>query len=136
METYGELIQARRQLKDLLTKRYLRSLQHSKGYFYAHANKGCKYLAHLLKGNAPRTQVRYLRLSSGTTTTFPNKIAGEFRKYYHSLYNIHVTDGNDDSDAEDARTRDYLQESITRTISSDTAERWTPSFLWRSSWRP
>ncbi|CAH2283883.1 Alpha-catulin [Pelobates cultripes] len=118
----GTLVWARRQLKDLLTKRYLRSLQHSNGFFYAHANKGGEYLVRLLKGNAPRMQFHNLCLSSGTMMTFPDEIVGEFRKYYHSLYNIHVTDGNDDSDAEEARTRDYLQESITRTISPDMAE--------------
>ncbi|CAH2225299.1 Hypothetical predicted protein [Pelobates cultripes] len=56
--TYGELLQARRQLKDLLTKRYLRSIQRSKGFFYTHANKGGRYLARLLKDNTPHAQVQ------------------------------------------------------------------------------
>ncbi|CAH2277053.1 Hypothetical predicted protein [Pelobates cultripes] len=87
METYGELMQARRQLRDL-TKRHLRSLQHSKGFFYTDANKGGRYLARLLKGNAPRTQVRTLRLSSGALTAFPDKIAEEFGRYYQLQYNL------------------------------------------------
>ncbi|CAH2320946.1 Hypothetical predicted protein [Pelobates cultripes] len=80
METYGELMQARRQLRDLLTKRHLRSLQQSKVFFYAHANKGGRYLARLLKGNAPRKQFRNLRLPSGATTAFPDLIAEEFSR--------------------------------------------------------
>ncbi|CAH2319723.1 Hypothetical predicted protein, partial [Pelobates cultripes] len=63
--------------------------------------------------------VRSINLTSGATTIFPNEIAEEFRKYYHSLYNIHTHDGHNNQDAEDARIRDYLQESITRTITPD-----------------
>ncbi|CAH2302163.1 Hypothetical predicted protein [Pelobates cultripes] len=100
METYGELLQARSQLRDLLTKHHLRTLQHSKGFFYAHANIGGRYLARLLKGNAPRTQVRNLRLSSGAMMAFPNKIAEEFRQCYQSLYNLHEKDRQDEMDTE------------------------------------
>ncbi|CAH2285581.1 Hypothetical predicted protein [Pelobates cultripes] len=87
-ETYGELMEARRQLKNLLTQRYLRSLQRSKNFFYTHANKGGKLLARMLKGDTPCTQVRKVRLTSGSTSQFPEEIAGEFRNYYNSLYNL------------------------------------------------
>ncbi|CAH2305467.1 Hypothetical predicted protein [Pelobates cultripes] len=59
---YGELMEARRTLRDLILKKHLRSLQHSKGFYYAHANKGGKHLAHLLKGTVPCIQIRKLRI--------------------------------------------------------------------------
>ncbi|CAH2300866.1 endonuclease reverse transcriptase [Pelobates cultripes] len=122
METYGELMQARRQLRDLLSKRHLRSLQQSKGFFYAHANKGGKYLARLLKGNAPRTQVRTLRLPSGASTAFPDQIAEEFRRYYQSLYNLQDRGRGEDGGADHSSTQEYLKETVTKTIHPDAAE--------------
>ncbi|CAH2319465.1 alpha-tectorin [Pelobates cultripes] len=122
METYGELMQARRQLRDLLTKRHLRSLQQSKGFFYTHANKGGKYLARLLKGNAPRTQVRTLRLPSGASTAFLDQIAEEFRHYYQSLYNLQDRDRGEDGGADHSSTQEYIKETVTKTIHPDTAE--------------
>ncbi|CAH2274664.1 Hypothetical predicted protein [Pelobates cultripes] len=61
---YGELMEHRRKLKDLITRKHLRSLQRTKGFYYAHANKGGRYLARLLKGPMPRRQIRQLRLAS------------------------------------------------------------------------
>ncbi|CAH2223737.1 Hypothetical predicted protein, partial [Pelobates cultripes] len=119
METYGELMQARRRLKDILTKRYHRSIQRSKGFFYAHANKRGRYLARLLKGNTPRTQVRNLRLSTGAMSNLPNKIAEEFREYYRTLYNIHTCDRRDEIDTGNTRIREYLEEAVTTTISPE-----------------
>ncbi|CAH2220263.1 DUF1725 domain-containing [Pelobates cultripes] len=86
--TYGELTEARRTLQALLTQRHHRSLQRSRSFFYTHANKGGKFLARLLKGDTPRTQVRKLRLSTGSISPYPEEIAGEFREYYNSLYNL------------------------------------------------
>ncbi|CAH2276879.1 Hypothetical predicted protein, partial [Pelobates cultripes] len=84
-----DLIDARRRLKDLLTKRYYRSLQHSKNFFYIHANKGGKYLARVLKGDTPRTRIHKIRLQTGTVSQFPEDIANEFQRYYYALYNLH-----------------------------------------------
>ncbi|CAH2223901.1 Hypothetical predicted protein, partial [Pelobates cultripes] len=61
---YGELMEHRRKLKDLITRKHLRSLQRTKGFYYAHANNGGRYLARLLKGPTPRRQIRQLRLAS------------------------------------------------------------------------
>ncbi|CAH2274293.1 Hypothetical predicted protein [Pelobates cultripes] len=85
---YGELMEARRALRDLIVKKHLHSLQSSKGFSYAHANKGGKYLARLLKGNVPRTQIRKLQLASGKISPFPQEIAEEFKTFYQSLYNL------------------------------------------------
>ncbi|CAH2284065.1 Hypothetical predicted protein [Pelobates cultripes] len=85
---YRELLQARDQLTELL-RDHFRSVQHSKGFFYAHTNKGGQVLYGLLKGTLPRTQVHRLRLSTGQTSPFPNDIAEEFRSFYHSLYSLY-----------------------------------------------
>ncbi|CAH2321499.1 Hypothetical predicted protein [Pelobates cultripes] len=87
-ETYSALMEARRNLTALITKRYHRSLQRSKNFFYTHANKGGKVLARLLKGDTPRMQVQKLHLSSGKVSPHPEEIAEEFRTYYRSLYNL------------------------------------------------
>ncbi|CAH2252517.1 Hypothetical predicted protein [Pelobates cultripes] len=39
---YGELMEHRRKLKDLILKRHLRSVQRTKGFYYIYANKGGK----------------------------------------------------------------------------------------------
>ncbi|CAH2220471.1 Hypothetical predicted protein, partial [Pelobates cultripes] len=49
VDTQTELLNARRRLRDLITRKYYRSLQYSKNFFYIHANKGGKFLARLLK---------------------------------------------------------------------------------------
>ncbi|CAH2311877.1 Hypothetical predicted protein, partial [Pelobates cultripes] len=100
---------------ELHTRRYLQSLQHSKGFGYAHSNKGDKFLAHLLKGNTPCTQVCKLRLSLGTMSSFPNDIAEEFRRYYHSIYNLSAPDGNTKS----TKINDYLDTNVTKTVSPE-----------------
>ncbi|CAH2221300.1 acidic mammalian chitinase-like [Pelobates cultripes] len=49
-EVYGELMEHRRRLKDLILKRHLRSVQRSKGFYYVHANKGvpqCYPITHI-----------------------------------------------------------------------------------------
>ncbi|CAH2222056.1 Hypothetical predicted protein, partial [Pelobates cultripes] len=47
---YKELLNTRRQLKDILLRQHFKGIQRSKGFFYTHANKGDKYLARMLKG--------------------------------------------------------------------------------------
>ncbi|CAH2273041.1 Hypothetical predicted protein, partial [Pelobates cultripes] len=84
---YGELMEHRRKLKDLILKRHLRAVQRTKSFYYVHANKGGKYLAKLLKGPLPHRQIRRIRLASGEISPFPEKIAGEFRAFYEHLYN-------------------------------------------------
>ncbi|CAH2276183.1 endonuclease [Pelobates cultripes] len=87
---YGELMEHRRRLKDLILKRHLRSVQRSKGFYYVHANKGGKYLARLLKGPLSHRQIRKIRLATGEVSPFPQKIAGEFRSFYEHLYNLYT----------------------------------------------
>ncbi|CAH2330227.1 Hypothetical predicted protein, partial [Pelobates cultripes] len=53
---YRDRMEARRNLKALLTQRYLCSMQTSKSFFYTHANKGGTFLARLLRGEVARTQ--------------------------------------------------------------------------------
>ncbi|CAH2292533.1 Hypothetical predicted protein [Pelobates cultripes] len=79
---YRELMEQRRKLTDLILKRHLRSVQRTKGFYYAHANKGGKYLARLLKGPQPHRQIHKIRLTSGEISPFPQKIAEEFRLFY------------------------------------------------------
>ncbi|CAH2278046.1 Hypothetical predicted protein, partial [Pelobates cultripes] len=66
--------------------------------------------------------VRNLRLSSGTLTAFPDKIAEEFRQYYQSLYNLHERDGRDKRDTESIRVQEYLRDTVTKAIRPDAAE--------------
>ncbi|CAH2219539.1 Hypothetical predicted protein [Pelobates cultripes] len=88
VNTYGQLMEAKRQLTVLLIRRHFHSLQYPKNFYYTHANKGGKYLAHLLKGNTPRTQVKKLRTTKGSLTVFLEEIASEFRNYYNTLYSL------------------------------------------------
>ncbi|CAH2278107.1 Hypothetical predicted protein [Pelobates cultripes] len=88
-DTYRELLEERRRLHALLLKRHLRQLHRSKGFFYLHANKGGKLLAHMLRGQQHPSQVHKLKTSNGTTTQNPEKIATEFFTYYSSLYSTH-----------------------------------------------
>ncbi|CAH2318848.1 Hypothetical predicted protein [Pelobates cultripes] len=88
-DTYRELLEERRRLHALLLKRHLRQLRRSKGFFYLHANKGGKLLAHMLRGQQHPSQVHKLKTSNGTTTQNPEKIAKEFFTYYSSLYSTH-----------------------------------------------
>ncbi|CAH2220431.1 endonuclease, partial, partial [Pelobates cultripes] len=88
-ETYKELLEARKQLHALLLKRHLRHLRRSKGFFYLHANKGGKLLAHILRGQQQPAQVYRLKRQGGTSTQHPEEIAKEFLNYYSSLYNTH-----------------------------------------------
>ncbi|CAH2306738.1 endonuclease, partial, partial [Pelobates cultripes] len=104
---YGELMEHRRKLKDLITRKHLRSLQRTKGFYYAHANKGGRYLARLLKGPTPRRQIRQLRLASGEVTPFPQKIADEFRTFYQNLYNLHPPHRMTLEASHDARITNY-----------------------------
>ncbi|CAH2284691.1 UDP-Gal:beta c beta 1,4- galactosyltransferase, polypeptide 1, gene 1 isoform X1 [Pelobates cultripes] len=88
-DTYKELLEARRQLHTLLLQRHLRQLRRSKGFFYLHANKGGKLLAHMLKGQQQPAQVHKLKLQGVTTTQHLERIANEFLNYYSSLYDTH-----------------------------------------------
>ncbi|CAH2315864.1 Hypothetical predicted protein, partial [Pelobates cultripes] len=111
-EKYGELMEARCTLNTLLTKRYQRSLQRSKNFFYAHANKGGKFLAHLLKGDTPRTQVRKLRLTSGRVSPYPEDIADEFRAYYESLYNLRPPGHQAPGGEAPPHVQTYIQDTV------------------------
>ncbi|CAH2326077.1 poly [ADP-ribose] polymerase 4-like, partial [Pelobates cultripes] len=112
---------ARRALRDLILKKHLRSLRHSKGFFYAHANKGGKYLARLLKGTAPCTQIRKLCLASGTISPFPQEIAEEFKNYYQALYNLPAPGGNDRSLNRTTAMTNYLHNNVTEMVNPDSA---------------
>ncbi|CAH2296505.1 Hypothetical predicted protein [Pelobates cultripes] len=105
---------------EIITHRHLRSLQKSKGFFYAHANKGGKLLARLLRGTLPRTQVRKLRLSTARTSPFPNDIADEFQSFYHSLYNLHEPNYLDTNRS--VLIDNYLQTFAMKTASPAAAE--------------
>ncbi|CAH2296769.1 Hypothetical predicted protein, partial [Pelobates cultripes] len=102
-------------------KRHHRSLQRSKAFFYTHANKGGRFLAHLLRGQTPRTQVRRLHLTSGGISGLPTDIAGEFQLFYRSLYNLDADKTQAQSAMIMARTRDYLRDTVGPTIPPDTA---------------
>ncbi|CAH2225085.1 Hypothetical predicted protein [Pelobates cultripes] len=100
-------------------KRHYHSLQHSKNFFYVHANKGWKFLTRLLKGDTPHTQVSKLRLSSGKHSSFPEDIAGEFRN--HNLYNLPKPEGSAPGQDTLTHTREYLQINVQKCINQDAA---------------
>ncbi|CAH2284635.1 Hypothetical predicted protein, partial [Pelobates cultripes] len=100
-------------------KRHHRSLQRSKAFFYTHANKGGRFLARLLRGQTHRTQVCKLHLASGGASGFPTDIAGEFKSFYRSLYNLDAMETQSQSAAIMARTQEYLRDVIGPTIPLD-----------------
>ncbi|CAH2250641.1 Hypothetical predicted protein, partial [Pelobates cultripes] len=118
---YGELMEHRRRLKDLILKRHLRSVQRSKGFYYVHANKGGKYLARLLKGPLPHRQIRKIRLTTGEISPFPQKIAGEFRSFYEHLYNLYTPNGATDAAGERTKIQNFLDGTVTNTIAQESA---------------
>ncbi|CAH2319609.1 Hypothetical predicted protein, partial [Pelobates cultripes] len=109
--THEKLIDARRKLRDLITRRHHRSLQYSKSFFYTHANKGGKYLARLLKGDTPQTRVHKLRLAGGKTSQFPEDIASEFQRYYQQLYNLATQTEQESGISKAELTRTFLQDN-------------------------
>ncbi|CAH2300767.1 Hypothetical predicted protein, partial [Pelobates cultripes] len=115
------LTDARCRLKDLLTKRYYHSLQHSKNFFYIHANKGGKYLARILKGDVPRTRIHKIRLQSGKVSQFPEDIANEFQRYYHALYNLSGPEDTPVGHHANTLIQDYLHDNVGRRVSLEAA---------------
>ncbi|CAH2246048.1 Hypothetical predicted protein [Pelobates cultripes] len=81
-----DLTDARHQLRDLIMRRYHRSLQHSKNFFYIHANKGGKYLARILKGDTPCTRVHKICLPSGNTSQFPLRTNSDDTTTSYTIY--------------------------------------------------
>ncbi|CAH2219285.1 Hypothetical predicted protein, partial [Pelobates cultripes] len=106
---YRSLLEARNQLTELVARRHHRATQRNRAFYYIHANKSGRLLAHMIKNRQARAQVHELRTTKGTLTQFPEEIAEEFRKYYQTLYNIDPTTSGDRQDDRIVATTQYLQ---------------------------
>ncbi|CAH2247795.1 Hypothetical predicted protein, partial [Pelobates cultripes] len=69
----------------------------------------------------PRTQVRKICLTSGSTSQFPEEIAGELRNYYNSLYNLRPPEDTAQQRNLLEQTQTYLQDNVRARINPEAA---------------
>ncbi|CAH2295654.1 Hypothetical predicted protein, partial [Pelobates cultripes] len=92
-DTYRELLEARRNLKQLLSQGLLRTIRRSRRHFYEYSDKCGRLLARRLQRERRLTHITKIRDQTGVLTQRPDGIATAFHHFYTDLYNIPETRG-------------------------------------------
>uniref|UniRef100_A0A8C5LXQ3 Endonuclease/exonuclease/phosphatase domain-containing protein n=1 Tax=Leptobrachium leishanense TaxID=445787 RepID=A0A8C5LXQ3_9ANUR len=118
-EVYQRLLTKRRSLNKLLNDSIRFQALKSRSFFALNENKPGRLLAGLLRAKRTKAYIPRIRTSTGSFSTNPQEITGEFLKFFKDLYNL---DEENTQSEQNSRMEAYLSTTITRTLSSADSE--------------
>lgn len=122
LTTLTDLIQARKDLLDLLDKQIQRKYILSKKKFYEFGNKASKMLAKALQVSRSNKTIHHITDPSGRKLTKTLDIARQFVQYYSKLYNLASPTTATDSSTRPQMISEFLKQYIPNPISESIAQ--------------
>lgn len=106
-----KLMDARTLLLEEMGRKHKRRVAFSQKLFYDQSNKPGRLLARTLRAKQAASRIHTIRDSGGVAHVTTRSIAGQFRQFYESLYNIQgLSDHPDTSDNQRSIIRQFLEE--------------------------
>ena len=85
-ELHKERILLQMEYNNLSTHKVVSNLLKTKQKFYEHGEKAGRILAHQLRQSTSNSHITEINIGPGVTTSDPNLINNQFKKYYSNLY--------------------------------------------------
>uniref|UniRef100_A0A8P4G9K3 Reverse transcriptase domain-containing protein n=1 Tax=Dicentrarchus labrax TaxID=13489 RepID=A0A8P4G9K3_DICLA len=111
-ELHKERILLQMEYNNLSTHKVVSNLLKTKQKFYEHGEKAGRMLAHQLRQSTSNSQIPEINIAPGVTTSDPNLINCQFKKYYSNLY-------LSDADTNPAKIQSFLDSLDAPTLNPD-----------------
>ncbi|CAH2285529.1 DUF1725 domain-containing [Pelobates cultripes] len=121
-DNHCALLEARRELKNLLSRNFLYTLCKSHRFYYEHSNKCGRMLARMIQKKRRQSQITMLQTAGAPAIRRPDGIMSRFLEFYSKLYDLPAATGMEESQRKMTRIREYLERYVSRRLTQAQAE--------------